>query len=460
MTEYMINLPIPIKTQGVLKQINDILDKKNNEVFNWSGIHTVYRFFYLYLFKKYKHNCRLYFDKNLCLDLNNEFNTLLKINLMKQAEQFKRCYNKGSDMIIIPLRYATGPSSGHANFLLFKRNPNHIIERFEPYGTIISPRFVDKAINYFIAKINKLIDKPIRYSPIEESCPQIGIQYREEYIDAQLKQANEGGGYCVIWSMFFTELSLANPQLNFKELTDIIYNINTPGFYMRDISRGYVYLFYEKMAKYFGQYISPIMDFEKYIKHYYDKSIIMRKHIDYASDVLDELFNIEMELYENPHLTIEELNRQTIESIRLFKEKYMNYSRTSMRKYYKNIIIKLYIKKDILNKMISNKENLDKFTPLPIAETQPEVLVFDLRSSTISKVATPLKSTKSKKQTIEKVKPPCKPGKERNAEGRCVKKIVKQSNIEKPKSKTLKTKPPCKPGKERNAEGRCVKKRE
>jgi tRNA/tmRNA/rRNA uracil-C5-methylase (TrmA/RlmC/RlmD family) len=51
---------------------------------------------------------------------------------------------------------------------------------------------------------------------------------------------------------------------------------------------------------------------------------------------------------------------------------------------------------------------------------------------------------------------PCKPGKERNANGRCVKIKSIVDSVKSNSSKTIKLKP-CKPGKERNANGRCVK---
>ena len=456
MTE-QINLPVPIETHGPLKQINDILEKKGNEILDWSGLYTVYRFFYIYLFKKYKHNCRLYSDRFLGIDLGERFDDNLKYKLIKHAQQFKKCYDKGSDMIIIPLRYDTSPTSGHANFLLFKREPN-IIERFEPYGQqIIEHSFIDYSIKYLVNEINKLISRPIRYTLIEESCHQIGIQHREERIEAQPKEIKEGGGYCAIWSMFFTELSLANPSLNLKQLTDIIYSINTPGLYMRDIARGYVYFFYEKMSKYFSQYLSPIMTFQKYIKNINPKTSIMKKHINDATNVLDELFNIEMELYNDPNLTIEELKQTTSNSIKILNEHYKLASNIIQKKIRKQIT-KNYIKQDILSKMISNKANLDKFTPIPIIKEQPKVLVMDVRNSIISKIATPLVSTSSKIKLKEKIKPPCKPGKERNANGRCVKiQSYKKTKILAMKPKTVKIKPPCKPGKERNANGRCVK---
>ena len=57
----------------------------------------------------------------------------------------------------------------------------------------------------------------------------------------------------------------------------------------------------------------------------------------------------------------------------------------------------------------------------------------------------------------DKINIPCKPGKEINSNGRCVKiKTVKNKKSKTRKLLSMKLSP-CKPGKERNSNGRCVK---
>ena len=456
-----ISLPVPIQIKGIVKKkVDEVLEKKRGKVLDWIGYPVIYRFFYIYLFKKYKHSCRLYSEDYLGIDLERRLDYNSMYTLQKQASQFKKCYDKGSDMIIIPLRYSTSPTSGHANFLLFKREPR-IIERFEPYGQkVIKSSFVDESIEYFVNEINKLIDKPIRYSPVEESCHEIGVQYQEEHIEAQPKKKFEGSGYCVIWSMFFAELSLLNPELNFKQLTDIIYNIKPPGVYMRDIARGYVYFFYEKMAKYFGRYIAEITTFDNYIKKL-SKSGFKSRDVIAVNEILDELFDIEIELYEKPDLTVEELYISNENIKKFFKLRKERERMLDKKRRIKEKIIKCELKENVLYKMRLNKEYLNAFTPVTINKPS-EALVMNLSNAKISKVSTPLKVQSKPISSIKnkslKVKPPCKPGKERNANGRCVKKQTEKKSKPISKEKTMKVKPPCKPGKERNANGRCVKK--
>ena len=179
-----------------------------------------------------------------------------------------------------------------------------------------------------------------------------------------------------------------------------------------------------------------------------------------TKNILNELFNIENELYENPAMSIESLLKTAN-----FAVKNMPYSTA------RNIVM---LRADILKKMKKHKEKLDNFTP--IIEEQPKVLVMDVASSRISNVATPIMHKtpqqieepvmpmQKHKEKVKKERPvaPCKPGKERNANGRCVNIKTVNASVEKVKlekvEKVKKGKPiaPCKPGKERNANGRCV----
>ena len=448
-----INLPVPIQTEGPLNKINDLLANKG-DVLEWLGISDIYRFFYLYLFKKYKHNCRLYSDNFLGIRLEKTLEESKQL-LLKAARQFKGCFDKGDEMIVIPLSFQSSRNMRHANIMVFKRATN-TIERFEPYGytkRIKKIPMVDKSIVYFVNEINKLIDKKIKYVPIEESCHEFGIQFIEEHVQTVKKEKNEGPGYCVIWSMFFTELSLANPELNIKQLTDIIYGINIPNLYFKNIARGYVYFFYEKMEKYFNIYLPQTMTFHKYVKNYKSRNIDTVILINETRRILNELFNIELELYENPNLTVEkltEINKQKLKNL----EKKIIAESGIIRKLTANDMLSSRDKIQVLEKMTLHKSTLNKFTPL--IKKQPDVFIFDVKSSKMSDVATPIVENKQKTKTLKvKEKPPCKPGKERNEKGRCVNiKTVKTTVKEKPKAKE---KPPCKPGKERNEKGRCVK---
>ncbi len=327
--EKEVNLPAPIhiESERVKEMITEVIRSKQNDILAWPAIETLTKFFYLYLFKKYKHNCRIRINttdeegnisKNL--GINYDLSKTPRYNQLisrEAAMQFKGCYDAGDDMIVIPIGIKDS-KSGHANFLLFKREPN-TIERFEPYGYKLSDELkdVERHIRTFVDEVNSLLARsqarPIMYIPFEESCDEFGIQALEgiEVNTLGLKrQENEGGGYCAIWSLFLTELSLANPSMTQKELIQIITHVKIESnTYFIDIARGYVYLFYEKMEKYIDNFLPENMNLKKFA----NITILVstgkipppedaQPYMD-ALNTLNDLFDIDLELFENPDLT-------------------------------------------------------------------------------------------------------------------------------------------------------------
>lgn len=294
------------------------------------GEHIVGSLFYMYLFEKYKKGCIVSDDK-IYLDLGTESQFKTNPNLMMDrikviSQKFKKCYDKGLDMITIPLRFGLPPTdSYHINFLLFKRS-TYTFERFEPHGSISKAEFVDDIIQIFVNEINNLIStKPreIVYIPIEISCPLIGVQVIEEQYENKTrpKQPEEWLGYCMIWSMLFTEMVFNNPQLNTKELTNIMLNIRSKNTVFIDIARGYVSYVYSVMNRVFNRYVIPIsneligssINFQEYITYSLIKSGQLTGTMDQnmieahniAIMTIQQYFNIRFNLnYEHATLDI------------------------------------------------------------------------------------------------------------------------------------------------------------
>ena len=66
----------------------------------------------------------------------------------------------------------------------------------------------------------------------------------------------EGSGYCGLWSMFFTELCLQNPELKGREILERIYNIlqSQPDGgknYLREVARGYSKIIEKQVTRMF-----------------------------------------------------------------------------------------------------------------------------------------------------------------------------------------------------------------
>uniref|UniRef100_A0A6C0HJT2 Uncharacterized protein n=1 Tax=viral metagenome TaxID=1070528 RepID=A0A6C0HJT2_9ZZZZ len=84
-------------------------------------------------------------------------------------------------------------------------------------------------------------------------CPHIrGFQSLEGRIPDKQETI---GGYCTAWSMFFTELALANPALSSKEIVEIVFKKGGEllgGQYMKDIIEGYSNHISDKLDKYYS----------------------------------------------------------------------------------------------------------------------------------------------------------------------------------------------------------------
>lgn len=185
------------------------------------------------------------------------------------SDAFIRCYNTGMQLIICPLflETTTGELFGrrHANILLFKRETN-TFEVFEPIGHYYESQehgtaWRDEAIHNFVSIINSKNGTSFKYNKVNITCPKLGLQLIEEALNAtEPKEEQEGGGYCAVWSLFFTELVLANPYITQLELTRTLFDsevyneesVIKVGRRLRNMIRGYIYLIYEVLENYFS----------------------------------------------------------------------------------------------------------------------------------------------------------------------------------------------------------------
>jgi hypothetical protein len=169
----------------------------------------------------------------------------------------------------------------HANALIYRRKFN-TFEHYEPHG-IFSDKEVPqvkinsilKRIIYHINYMNKkkhyyYFEEDVKYISPEENCP-TGIGFQK--IENQLPSFKKERGFCALWSLFFLELSLLNPELSNKEIYDNVNEIiNTndrnknKALYVKHIIRGYLDMLYERMDKWFKKNPNKnmhISDFEK-----------------------------------------------------------------------------------------------------------------------------------------------------------------------------------------------------
>ena len=119
---------------------------------------------------------------------------------------------------------------GHANFLIYDKADN-TIERFEPYGAAgesVWEGYVDFRTEELDRQLKiELIDKlklAAHYLPPLEFCPRIGPQLTESV--GYSFDAEDPGGFCAAWSLWYTDLRMSNPHMSrgkiLKEATNLI----------------------------------------------------------------------------------------------------------------------------------------------------------------------------------------------------------------------------------------------
>ena len=122
---------------------------------------------------------------------------------------------------------------GHANILLYSKDKNEI-ERFDPWGAGRDPELDIKLKNYFISLI-----PDIHYIDPNEYLPVVGFQQ----VDMGEQTNNflgDPGGYCLAWSIWYTDMRIQYPDIDRKKLVKyIMTQLNEKQLHYRSIIRNY-----------------------------------------------------------------------------------------------------------------------------------------------------------------------------------------------------------------------------
>ena len=442
-----IKLPVPYKqTKKVSKSLKKIDTKLKSlkktgtkKILTFVGSNEVEAMFYLYLFKKYKSNCFLH-DKNFgrrILGMSILISETYEPQEVKEAQDQLDSLSKilvdcitnlDTKIIIVPVQLRFSDGGAHANVLIYRKNLNQI-EHFEPHGRKFSRnegdvenKIIEKWINLFVLKINarlQLIKEPqIKLIESSEVCPYIdGLQNLEGWSNLAIIAGVEPPGYCVAWSMFFTELCLKNPEIPSSLLMNYIFeflrdNMSTAekNNYLKSVIRGYSVFINQKINKYFSVFFSYGLTIQK-IKS------LSQPDLNKFRSILRNLIDIEMNLSTNPNYLKTTLERTKSELTFLNESLKIDSSDDA-------------IKKEI--KMLNNKKKLFEIY---------DKVKFSNPTDSVSqtKMSSPKLFKNTSKQNI-KIKS-CPPGKEINPKtGRCVK--SKTQKVKKIKlSKAIKTTP-------------------
>lgn len=197
----------------------------------------------IYLLNKFKNACttisnNFIYNKDLCdyyasigvkTNYKCEFLNFEIIWIFKRLffssdfeNNFKKCVqNKKKRFIIIPLGIELEIGS-HANYLIFDKKLNEI-ERFEPYGAKSPSKFdYDPQLldNYLKIKFQEINEK-INFIPPENYIPKISFQYLEIF-EQKTKNLGDPGGFCAVWSVWYTEMRMTYPDIDRKQLVKML----------------------------------------------------------------------------------------------------------------------------------------------------------------------------------------------------------------------------------------------
>jgi len=137
-------------------------------------------------------------------------------------KKFQSCPSKR--FVVFPFGYNC-VDSGHANYMLYDRKLK-VLSRFEPFGKVVSsclnPPTLDKKIfELFVKNLGSDLIK--EYYPPQAFLPTENFQTiqenEKEWINRN--EDEEPVGYCSVWSAWFIDLRLSNPDMDKEELVKL-----------------------------------------------------------------------------------------------------------------------------------------------------------------------------------------------------------------------------------------------
>ena len=253
----------------------ELYDKTGVE---YAGYQIIRLIIYYYLMNKYKTTC--FMPNNMQDNVGGfKFNFRKSIHEIKyfNEESAAKHFNLVGPKIMEDNRIQLknfidcGPGSvdSHANMLVYRRDTNKL-EHFEPHGkdflgNLLISNYIERILQSIVGSINaynvktsySLFKTPMELVEGYLVCPNVkGFQTIQEEFKTYDR---EGDGFCVMWSFFFQEMVLLNPDLTSKEVMTEIFEIvnrkDGPKF-LTNIIRGYVVIVGQQIKLYLNQFIN------------------------------------------------------------------------------------------------------------------------------------------------------------------------------------------------------------
>ena len=259
-----------------MEQLNKY--KKKDEIEHFQGNLIIVNLFSIYLRKKYKIQCidslLPYYQTQLIVNIYDKTLTTNDIqeninNNIHIIDTLCRCIQKKEKLIIVLLvlrLYSKSENKSlvyHQNVLIYRSELNQI-EHFEPHGykmmfeynNITFQKNINKMMDLLVNVINTKSYDNIKYIPPNIVCPNFGFQYFET-ISRLNKVPKESPGYCSLWSLYFMELVLKNPNMESAQIVNVFYQKmqnmtdDKKNDFFRKLARAYSSVISEKIHKYF-----------------------------------------------------------------------------------------------------------------------------------------------------------------------------------------------------------------
>ena len=285
MEEELVPPPLQKELEKNFQFLDELLEKGKEKTVSYFGSQRVSEFITVYFHDKYKQHCPMYPIKTYSNFKGEIYKKLYKKNeknftedkfkeeLLKENKAYyidwnqekflknlKLCLETGEQLIMIPLRIPR-----HLNMLIIKVKTREII-RFEPHGEKNSDEDKDKETNIFLEKltadINAYLDlnanRKFTYVNPSKLCPNHNLNlslYKYpgfQTMEVRNKKAErlEGGGFCQLWSWFFAECVIQNPEMDVKEVYKEAFNaLNTNENKFATIIRGYFFSTNDELKK-------------------------------------------------------------------------------------------------------------------------------------------------------------------------------------------------------------------
>lgn len=212
-----------------------------------------YKFMY-YLLRKFP---------NVCFLIEPEmakFNAALLIDYARGTYNFKNKFkellyqciaNDSTRFIVIPINIYWTATEGHNEVIIIDKI-FETIERFEPYGQIDSTGVQDSKIEKVIQAwgadvVSKVTDKTYIYYSPNLTCPTVNWQTFQE-TNVPLENRIDPGGYCVAYSLLYTELRLKFPDIPQMVLQEqLLISLSRDPALLLDFIRNYTYSIIEDL---------------------------------------------------------------------------------------------------------------------------------------------------------------------------------------------------------------------